>query len=703
MLRAISSSVWVMRNNANTQNETSPNDEINTRPLRGAEQQRNGHRALEQKTLDGRILLNQPNRRHIQPRWMFPESVCLKNIRSWKKLFGGFKVLRGVTFVTSPNYLLTLFSDYDFEQVDLVVGQGLMDGYRNKLEGEDGTISQLYERVCDFSLNLYGTKATIHTKLYILINDEKTRIITGSPNLSYTAQGSRQREYVWYFDIPHGDHEGYQFRKRIEEDLNSHKDQADLVRFMEDLQDMRVKSDNDEIEDFRFWSRTKVADERTQAMRSILSEVQGMAFKEEDESEESFRIDIPKVVKKADRKFLSTNYGATINNGQATSSRKLVLNESTNLGFPLMKIDESTGHVTIGIGGQKIQLPTEVSQAEINQGLDDIESYISLVDRAYCHHPEAVKMTMFEAILFSMAAPFANQWLKQKRRRAALSNKRGPRHLLIYGDGHNGKTTFGRFQNHLLCGRAIDPVNGKKWLKKQWDNLFELTTTAGTPYPAIIDDIKKSCFTTTLEGNIKSYFENDWRPEYTYPMMIFNTNYDKIDEWAKTRVRKLDFLVRFKESEREQMLINDILQRPNLVFPAFAKLYVEELLKEPEFRNDELHIARAVMSLIYHTADRELPDYFPHVPPEEVYDMDALYCVDRKRYRIFKESKVRGGLRLEFNEYQSLGSFKSRLPASVSSIKDGKVLVIQNPDEYRKFMQKGRVNSKRGLLRRIFS
>ena len=311
-------------------------------------------------------------------------------------------------------------------------------------------------------------------------------------------------------------------------------------------------------------------------------------------------------------------------------------------------------------------------------------------------------MTMFEAILFAMAAPFANQWLKQKRSRVSRSNKKGPRHLLIYGDGHNGKTTFGRFQNHLLCGSAIDPVNGKKWMKKQWDNLFEHITTAGTPYPAIIDDIKKSCFTTTLEGNIKSYFEDDWRSEYTYPMMIFNTNHDKLEEWAKTRVRKLDFLVKFKESEREQMVINDILERPNLVFPAFAKLYVEELLKEPDYSVDELHIARAVMSLIYKIADRELPDYFPHIPPEEVYNMDAVYCADRERYLIFEESRVKGALRLEFNDYTSLSSFRSRLPASISHIKDGKVLVIQNPSEFRKFMQKGKVKSKSGILSRLF-
>ena len=83
-------------------------------------------------------------------------------------------------------------------------------------------------------------------------------------------------------------------------------------------------------------------------MRSILREVQGMAFKEEDESEEAFRIDIPKVVKQADRKFLSKNYGATIQNGQATFSRSMVLNETTNLGVPLMKIDDyrSSDHRT---------------------------------------------------------------------------------------------------------------------------------------------------------------------------------------------------------------------------------------------------------------------------------------------------------------------------------------------------------------------
>ena len=134
ILSTISFSQWAMLNNTKIRNSVSSDEEINSRPLRGAEHSRNNRRVYEQRTLDGRIIQDKA-RSQTKPRWMFPETICLKNIRSWKKLFGGFKVLRGVTYVTSPSYLLTLFSDYDFEEVDLVVGGGMMDGYKKKLEG----------------------------------------------------------------------------------------------------------------------------------------------------------------------------------------------------------------------------------------------------------------------------------------------------------------------------------------------------------------------------------------------------------------------------------------------------------------------------------------------------------------------------------------------------------------------------------------
>ena len=149
--------------------------------------------ALMQSTLDGDILNHHQFRKRSSTKQVYPKTVYLKNIQSWRRLFNGFQQLKGVTYVTSPDYLLDLYSNYDFQTVELVIGSGYIDGYKKDLEGKETAIHALFSRVCDDSLILFGTKATVHTKLYMLTNEEKTRIIVGSPNLSYTAEGSRQR------------------------------------------------------------------------------------------------------------------------------------------------------------------------------------------------------------------------------------------------------------------------------------------------------------------------------------------------------------------------------------------------------------------------------------------------------------------------------------------------------------------------------
>jgi len=82
--------------------------------------------------------------------------------------------------------------------------------------------------------------------------------------------------------------------------------------------------------------------------------------------------------------------------------------------------------------------------------------------------------------------------------------------------------------------------------------------------------------------------------------------------------------------------------------------------------------------------------------------MDAIYCAHREKYKLFKVSKIGGAFRLEFNTWQSLKNFQSRLPPTVSSIQDDLVLIIENPEDYREFMDKGREESVfRRLIRRI--
>jgi hypothetical protein len=666
---------------------------------------------LKQETLDGRILEGSSGNKKTSSRNVFPKTVFLKRRAKFERLFNGFYELRGVTYVTSPEFLLDLYVKYDFEKVELIIGDGIMDGYKQELDGNDLLIGALFSRVEDETLIIHGTKATIHSKIYILTNDDITRIICGSPNLSKNAEGNRQREYAWYIDIKRGDHDSLSFLQQINQDYSKHLEEADIVRFMEDLQNLRKNSENERKEDFLFWSGSENPDSR-KIIRGIVKEVQEIAFIEDQDSQDSFSIVIPKSVKEKDKKILLTNLNGRIQGGKATFSRSHFLNERSNLGMPRMKID-GDGNVIIGLGGQKISLPENITKEELDSSLSDIEEYIELVDEATCFHKDAVKMNMMEAVLYTMAAPFSNEWLRQKRKKRLLTDKTGPKHLVIFGAAGNGKTTFGRFQNHLLSGQPIEPINGKNYTKPNWDNLFDHVMTQGSPFPVIIDDIKASCFTNApgnLEGRVKTYFENEWSPDKIFPMMIFNTNHGIMSEWAGRRVRKLDFLLRFKGNEQEQMKVEGILSRNNHVFSEFSRIYSTKLSNGIEYNTDELKLAREVFQEMYQNAERELPSFFPLEEPEQIYDMDAIYCREIESWGLFTEEtkKTANGdvLKLEFetNRYGSsktLEAFGSRLPPEVSTHIEQNKLIIRNPKEYRKFMDSGRP-SKKGLLARLF-
>ena len=665
-----------------------------------------------QTTLDNRIVEISEIKK-TQMRNKFPKTVYLKRKSQWERLFKGFYDLRGVTYVSSPEFLLDLYSKYDFEKVELIIGAGLMDGYKQDLDGDDVAIGQLFSRVCDETLIIYGTKATIHSKIYILKNDQITRVICGSPNLSYNAEGGRQREYAWYFDVKIDDHDSLPWLQQINSDLNEHMKESDIVKFMKDLQNLRNNSDNDKVEDFLSWSGSENIDAR-KIIRGIVKDVQDIAFVEDQESEDAFSITIPKSVNKEEKKILSRRFDARFHDDRATFSRNHVLNERSNLGMPRMKID-GQGRVILGLGGQKIILPDTVSREELNDSLSDIEEYIGLVDESICFHKDAVKMNMMEAVLYTMAAPFSNEWLQQKRKGRMLTDRTGPKHLVIFGEAGNGKTTFGRFQNHLLSTKPIEPINGKNYKKADWDNLFEHIMTQSSPFPVIIDDIKASCFTNApgnLEGRIKTYFENEWTPDRTYPMMIFNTNHGIMAEWAAgRRVRKLDFLLRFKGNEDEQMKVESILSRKNNTFSEFSRIYSKKLSKGIEYSNDELKLAREVFQEMYQNADRDLPSFFPYEEPEKKYDMDAIYCGEIESYGLFTEEvmKTQSGkiLKLEFDsdrygKSKTLETYESRLPKEVSTQIEGNKLIIKNPDEYRKFMGAGRPPKKNGIISRFF-
>jgi hypothetical protein len=122
---------------------------------------------------------------------------------------------------------------------------------------------------------------------------------------------------------------------------------------------------------------------------------------------------------------------------------------------------------------------------EVNNALQHIEDYLNTVDEAQAWDPKYTKTSMFEALLYILSAPFANEQMKDKRRRYAVIDRRGPRFLYIYGPTHNGKSTFLTFVLKLLTGQIVEPLHEIDFTKKRISNANSL----GTVFPLVFDDV----------------------------------------------------------------------------------------------------------------------------------------------------------------------------------------------------------------------
>ena len=127
----------------------------------------------------------------------------------------------------------------------------------------------------------------------------------GSPNLSYTAEGSRQREICVYWDIEDDNEAGQVILSQALNAYQSMLDESDRIVFMSDLQDQIIEGNSsDKVEQFQLWTRGKNNSESV-AIRAIFDQIKGQAFNESnDESVPEIHITIPEIVKGSHKKYL---------------------------------------------------------------------------------------------------------------------------------------------------------------------------------------------------------------------------------------------------------------------------------------------------------------------------------------------------------------------------------------------------------------
>jgi len=222
-------------------------------------------------------------------------------------------------------------------------------------------------------------------------------------------------------------------------------------------------------------------------------------------------------------------------------------------------------------------------------------------------------------------------------------------------------------------------------------------------FPLVFDDVDPSR-TSGIEEVFKSYWERWWRDQYVSPQILISSNSPRLKEWAKSRVKRIDFDVHFAPSEDAKERLARLFSQDSSVFKWFSHLYMASLDSDELPSDDELRLARAVMKQLYEHARRTLPAFFPVEPIEKLYDpgrrdwQDLLFRLrkatieqqgDRQLATFSKDMQ-----HWEINDYQGY------LPQTVKYQRKGNTIIIENPKEFDRWL--GQPPRAPSLLARIF-
>jgi hypothetical protein len=161
----------------------------------------------------------------------------------------------------------------------------------------------------------------------------------------------------------------------------------------------------------------------------------------------------------------------------------------------------------------------------------------------------------------------------------------------------------------------------------------------------VFDDVDITHKSGAFEEVLKSYWEVWWSDACPAPQMVLTSNTENLKDWAKSRIKRVDFDVQFAPTPAQKAALNAILAEQNPVFGWFAYLYLQRCGTSDLAGDDELAIGRGVMRDLYQYAGRNLPEYFPQQPIERTYDPGRKHWLDLV-YGLRKATVERRGERI---------------------------------------------------------
>ena len=181
-----------------------------------------------------------------------------------------------------------------------------------------------------------------------------------------------------------------------------------------------------------------------------------------------------------------------------------------------------------------------------------------------------------------------------------------------------------------------------------------------------------------------------WKEDCVCPQIVLTGNTENFKEWAKSRLKRIDFDVQFAPNAEKKEALNKILEVDNPLFKWFSFLYMGYLAHDISGGDDELGIARDVMKDLYGRSGRALPAFFPQEPIECLYDPGRRAWQDLlnglRKASAMKEGTRRLIIFKDEMQRPEVLAYAGHLPQTVKHKVKGKTIVIESPHEFEEWL-----------------
>ena len=641
-----------------------------------------------------------------------------QELASFDDLIKGYDTIKIIIFSYSLSFLESIINK--FKYIELIIGADFIyqnDSDLNDLEAivlgcakhintDIAKLAKKYPKILEKlkskDLVIHVSRVIMdHRKLYLLSNstNDKTRIISGSANLSFGAWCGSQMENIYYDDTVLGyESASCQFETAMD---NS----SDITY------DTLIADSDDYIS-----SNPILADNKTKTVNTLFANIQD---KENFNKRIDYVIELnkeseiynqllkkTKVVRKSDgMRVLEPKLIKSFTKQQDKFKATIISNNIETMPYPSLKFDFSND--VILYNNEPLIIPdTENIKSDIDvlfMIFKNFDNFIGDIDN--------LKATHFKLLNAMFCSPFhaPMRCIADSYNRVTMAM---PLWLTIASSTAScGKTFMTKAIMHMMTGKSIEPFNGSKQASTDDIEKYQKCVSG---FPVVIDELKSFQY---IGNDLKDSTICEKFGLKNMPMCVFTTNsIVNPDEAYRKRMIDLQLTARFPSNEDEtkaRAKAEVILSKLSSAFYRAYLIKMFDLVKSEidymigdvpdDYYPDLLNLSSKVLIDMFKEYGYDIPSYVkelkysvdysvnsPETYQRTIKEIDDYYIKNKSAF-IFTNNKIKIFLGNDEKQAKSwVNSLPSECMAEKVSDRTG-VFILINKKEFleRSSMHKG--------------